>query len=139
MHGLLQSLLLVEANLDDESLSLRAVSKCRIPCETSVIRDGFKAIEILSMARGTAPDLIVLDFHLPGYGGIEILRQLRSKDRTRYCPVVVLSSLATPQELNNCLSEGASSCVQKPVDPFVYCEHISLIDRYWLTVDARSS
>ena len=137
MHGMLHSLLLVEDSSDDEALSLRAIGRCGVPCETVVVRDGCEAINLFSSPEGPVPDLVVLDFHLPGYTGLEVLRQLRKQIRTRFCPVVMLSSLASIREKSDCLSEGASSFVQKPVDPQIYVEHIAMIVRYWLTVDSR--
>lgn len=138
MAGQLYSLLLVEDSLDDEALSLRAISRCGVPCEVLVLRHGGEALSLLLSPEGPVPDLIVLDFHLPGYNGLEILRELRKQERTRHVPIVMLSALDSNQEISECLSEGANSFVQKPMDGKKYVEHVGLIVRYWLTVDKRS-
>jgi len=101
------------------------------------MRHGGEAVEALISANGPVPDLIVLDFHLPGLNGLEILRELRKHDRTRYVPVVMLSSLESDVEVSDCFVEGANSCVKKPDDPQTYVEHVALIVKYWLTVDRR--
>ena len=137
MNSLRRSLVLVENSVDDEELSLRAINNCGVPCEVTVIRHGADAIATLPFPEGKPPDLIVLDFHLPGYNGLEILRALRKEERTRYIPIVMLSGLETDTDIASCLEEGASSCVQKPFDPEIYQEHVALIVRYWLTVDRR--
>jgi len=92
---------------------------------------------MLLSPNGLMPDLVVLDFHLPGSNGIEILRALRKNDRTRHLPIVMLSSLASSTQLADCLAEGANSCVEKPLDPGAYAEHVGLIVRYWLTVHRK--
>ena len=129
-----QSLVLVEDNEDDESLSLRAISASGVQCEVQVIRHGKEAISILVSPNGPNPDLIVLDFHLPGFNALEILRELRKYEKTRHVPVVILSALESDAEVSDCFLEGANSCVQKASDPDVYSERVSMIVRYWLTV-----
>jgi CheY-like chemotaxis protein len=129
--------LLVEDSIDDESLSLRAVSSSGVPCEVIVIRHGSEAVQALALSDAPIPDLIVLDFHLPGVNGLEILRELRKQERTQNVPIVMLSSLESDVEVLGCLSEGANSFVSKPLDPKTYVEHVALIVRYWLTVDRR--
>jgi two-component system response regulator len=131
------SLLLVEDSLDDEALSLRAITSSGVDCEVSVYRHGGDAVKALIAADGPVPNLIVLDFHLPGFNGLEILRELRKQERTRYVPVVMLSSLASDEEVINCFREGANSCVKKPIDPKIYVDHVASIVRYWLTVERQ--
>ena len=128
---------MVEDNVDDEELSLRAISKCGIPCDVKVARHGGEVLYLLLSPAGAVPDLVVLDFHLPGYNGLEILRQLRKNEKTRHLPIVMLSGLGKDQDIIDCLSEGANSFVEKPMDARVYVDHVVLIVRYWLTVDTR--
>jgi DNA-binding response OmpR family regulator len=130
-------MVLVEDNEDDEALSLRAVRKCGVDCDVSVIRHGGEAITRLVSEEGPVPSLIVLDFHLPGYNGLEILRELRKHKRTCQVPIVMLSALESDREVGQCLDEGANSCVKKPIDMDLYIERVGLIVRYWLTVDER--
>jgi CheY-like chemotaxis protein len=137
MNGAQRSLFLVEDSLDDERLSLRAVRKSGVTCSVNVSRHGGEALGLLLSPDGPLPSLIVLDFHLPGSNGLEILRALRSDKRTRHIPVVMLSALESDKEIADCYEEGADSFVQKPADPDVYVEQVALIVRYWLTVDKR--
>lgn len=83
------------------------------------------------------PELVILDYHLPGLSGVEILRELRKNPLTKRLPIVVLSGLGSGRELTECLFEGANSCVQKPMDISRYLDHVGQIVRYWLTVDKR--
>jgi two-component system response regulator len=131
------SLLLVEDSEDDEFLSLRAIKNSGVPCTVQVIRHGDDVLAQLLQEGSRVPNLIVLDFHLPGLNGLEILRQIRANERTRHIPVVMLSGLASNEQLVNCLDQGANSCVIKPVDSVTYVEQVALIIRYWFTVDKR--
>jgi CheY-like chemotaxis protein len=135
MKSIKRSLLLVEDSADDEALSLRAISQCGVPCEVEVVRHGGEALGMLLSPLGPKPDLVVLDFHLPGFNGLEILRQLRKNERTRHVPIVMLSSLQSSQEVSDCLAEGARSFVRKPDKAQAYYDQVGLIIRYWLTVD----
>ena len=137
MNGSVGALFLVEDNFDDETLSLRAIAESGIPCDVEVFRHGGKALGRLAALGALKPKLIILDFHLPGLNGLEILRALRDNETTRHIPVVILSDLGSSGEMADCLEQGAVSCVQKPGDPKVYKDHVALIVRYWLTVDSR--
>lgn len=123
--------------MDDENLTREAISSSGVPCEVHVIRHGGDAVKSLIAENGPVPDLVVLDFHLPGFNGLEILRELRKQERTRYVPIVMLSLLESDRDLSDCLAEGANSCIRKPQDPEVYVEHVALTIRYWLTLDQR--
>jgi CheY-like chemotaxis protein len=137
MKGLRHSLFLIEDSLDDEALSLRAITASGVPCEVQVSRHGGEALDLLLSPGGPTPDLIVLDFHLPGFNGLEILRELRKNEKTKHLPIVMLSGLGSDQDIADCLTEGASSCVEKPIDAQLYASHVGLIVRSWLTVDKR--
>ena len=132
-----QSLVLVEDNMDDEFLSLRGISTSGVQCEVKVIRHGKEAVSLLVSPDGPNPDLIVLDFHLPGYNALEIVRELRKHEKTRHVPVVILSATESEQEVASILTEGANSFVQKASDPTIYAERVSMIVRYWLTVNKQ--
>jgi len=137
MDRVRHALFLVEDSSDDERLAVRAISNCGVPCDIQVSRHGVEAVELLLAPDATIPELIILDFHLPGYNGLEILRKIRANGKTRMIPVVLLSALESYKEIADCLLEGANSCVRKPLDPRIYGEHVAMIVKYWLTVDRR--
>jgi len=125
---------LVEDSSDDEILSLRAIQKCGVPCDVLVVRSGNEAMAKLLSPEDAPPELIVLDFHLPDYNGLEILRSLRKQEKFRYVPIVMLSAQESDGQFCDCLEEGANSCVQKPTDPGEFVADVSLLVKYWLTV-----
>src|SRR5665213_3121044 len=128
-------LFLVEDNPDDEALTLRAIASTGVPCEVTPIRHGGEALAILISDEGPTPDLIVLDFHLPGCNGLGIVIKLRGQRRTRDVPIVMLSALESDREILFCLREGANSCVTKPTNAKDFSEFVSMIVKYWLIVD----
>jgi len=133
-HPQALSLVLVEDNEDDERLSVRAAKKSGIPCRTEVIRHGGEAIYLLLSPNLPIPGLIVLDYHLPGSNGLEILRELRKHDRFQTVPIVMFSSLGNDKNVQECLVEGANSFVQKPVDPTEYSDYLVSMVRYWMVI-----
>jgi PAS domain S-box-containing protein len=70
----------------------------------------------LELARQHAPDLILLDLHLPDMPGWEVLAQLKSDQITRHIPVVVISADATTPQIKRLLSAGARAYLTKPLD-----------------------
>src|SRR5690348_17058800 len=101
-------ILLVEDNPDDEALTLRALKKNNILNEVMVARDGVEALDYL-FGRGAhegrdpsiTPQLVLLDLKLPKVEGLEVLRQIRTDERTKLLPVVILTSSNEQKDLIN--------------------------------------
>jgi two-component system sensor histidine kinase/response regulator len=70
----------------------------------------------LDLARRHAPDLILLDLHLPDMPGWEVLAHLKATAETRDIPTVVLSADATARQIDRLLAAGAHAYLTKPVD-----------------------
>jgi twitching motility two-component system response regulator PilH len=66
----------------------------------------------LRAARGTLPDLIVLDRVLPTISGLDVLKALKKDAITKSIPVIVLAALSEPTK-EKLLNEGAAACVEK--------------------------
>lgn len=135
-------ILLVEDNPDDEVLTLRALRKHNIASEITVARDGVEALDFLLgtgayAERDTSamPSLVLLDLKLPKVDGLEVLRRIRSDERTRLLPVVVFTSSNEEQDVLECNTLGANSYIRKPVDFNQLSEVLRLIGTYWLTLN----
>jgi signal transduction histidine kinase/ActR/RegA family two-component response regulator len=70
----------------------------------------------LDLAREHAPDIVLVDLHLPGMDGEEVLARLRQEPRTATTPVIVLSADATPGRIERLLASGAEAYLTKPLD-----------------------
>jgi two-component system, response regulator len=109
--------------------------------EIVVANDGLEALEYLFGTGRHAgrdprevPALILLDLKLPKLGGIEVLRQVREDERTRYVPVVILTSSSEEEDIVASLENGANSYVRKPVDFGRFVEQVQRLQVYWLLV-----
>jgi two-component system response regulator len=138
----MKPVLLVEDNPDDAALTLRAFRRNHIANEIIVAEDGVEALDYLH-ARGKwtgrdrdeLPLLILLDLKLPRKTGIEVLRELRSDPRTRYVPVVVLTSSDEQRDLVESYGLGANGYVRKPVEFAAFVEATRAIGTYWLLLN----
>jgi DNA-binding response OmpR family regulator len=91
----------------------------RRACETTLSRLGFAVVAAmdgeagLRIARTDIPDLIVLDLLLPGLEGTEVLRALKSDERTRRVPVLVLSNSGRQHDVDHVIELGAAGFLSK--------------------------
>jgi two-component system response regulator len=132
-------ILLVEDNPDDELLTLRALKKNDIANEVVVARDGVEALDYLFATGEYAgrdasvmPQLILLDLKLPRVDGLEVLRRLRSDERTRLLPVVILTSSKELEDMLDSYGSGANSYVRKPVNFEQFVWAVEQLNLYWL-------
>ena len=135
-------ILLVEDNSTDESLTLRAFRKNNILNKVIVVRDGVEALDYL-FARGihTArdakklPTVVVLDLSLPRSSGLDVLRAIRADERTKFLPVVILTSSKDDNSLLSAYGFGANSYVVKPVEFDEFTEALRHLGAYWLSLN----
>ena len=135
-------IVLVEDNANDEELTLRAFRKSNIVNRVVVVRDGAEALDYF-FARGSyanrpaneVAQVVLLDLKLPKIDGLDVLRALRSDDRTRLIPIVVLTSSAEEQDLVRSYGLGANSYVRKPVDFTQFVEAVRQLGLYWLVIN----
>lgn len=135
-------ILLVEDNPDDEALTVRALKKNKIANEVVVTRDGVDALDFL-FCQGAyrnrnpqeKPAVILLDLKLPKVDGLEVLKRLRTDDRTRLYPVVILTSSKEEYDLINGYRLGANSYIRKPVDFNQFVDAVGQLGLYWLVLN----
>jgi two-component system response regulator len=135
-------ILLVEDNRDDEALMLRALKKNSIGNEVVVARDGEEALDFLfgtgaHAGRDTTvlPQFMLLDLNLPQMSGLDVLRSIRTDERTKLLPVVVLTSSKEDEDIIKSYSLGANSYVRKPVDYAQFNEAVKTLGLFWLLLN----
>ena len=140
MHN--KIILLVEDNPDDETLTLRALSKSNIVNKIVVARDGAEALDYLfgtgaHAGRDTSiqPQLILLDLKLPKIDGLEVLKRLRADHRTALLPVTVLTTSNEERDVVTSYQLGVNSYVRKPVDFESFIEAVRQLGLYWLVLN----
>ncbi|HXP66881.1 MAG TPA: response regulator, partial [Steroidobacteraceae bacterium] len=115
-------ILLAEDSDADAELTLRALRKGNLVNKVLRVRDGVEAIEYLFHEGaflnrpGGNPKLVLLDMKMPRLGGLDVLRRLRSDERTRFIPVVVLTSSAEDRDIIESYNLGVNSYLVKPVN-----------------------
>jgi two-component system, response regulator len=126
-------ILVVEDDADDLELTLRAFRKHKLVDRVAVVRDGVEAIEYL--ASKPKPRVVLLDLKLPRLNGIEVLRRMRTDERTRHIPVVVLTSSSDRVDLDECYRSGTNSYVVKPVESAEFEAAVARLSAYWLELN----
>jgi len=137
-----KTILLVEDNPDDVALTLRAFKRSHLMNPITVARDGVEALDFLfarsayaDRASQPLPTLIILDLKLPRLDGLGVLKAIRADERTRFLPVVILTSSKEEQDLISGYALGANSYVRKPVDFAEFIEAAKVLGIYWLMMN----
>lgn len=137
-----KTILLVEDNPDDEILTRMALQENNLLNEIVVAHDGVEALDYL-FGRGRyagrdlndRPQVVLLDLKLPKLDGLDVLRAIRADDRTKFLPVVILTSSNEEQDLLAGYSFGANSYVRKPVDFHQFTDAVKQLGLYWLLLN----
>ncbi|MEM9217733.1 MAG: response regulator [Cyanobacteria bacterium P01_F01_bin.150] len=127
-------ILLVEDNPDDEQLALRALRRGRVTNPIQVARDGEEALNTL-FSSDPLPGVVLLDLKLPKFDGLEVLREIRSNERTQRLPVVILTSSSEQRDIIESYNLGANSYVRKPVDFAQFSEAVAQLGLYWAVLN----
>jgi CheY-like chemotaxis protein len=131
-------IVLAEDRPDDALLTRRAFAKAGFDNELIVVADGEACLAALLPDDGDPdlePALILLDLNLPKVGGLEVLRRIRADDRTRFLPVVMLTTSNERDDIAASYRLGANSFVRKPVSYTAFAEAIQVLGKYWLVIN----
>jgi two-component system, response regulator len=135
-------ILLIEDNIDDERLTLRALRKNNIMNEVVVACDGQEAIDYLFGTGSYAgrdmsimPAVVILDLKLPKLSGLEVLKRIREGEHTKRLPVVVLTASDEEGQIEESYALGANSYIHKPTDPSEFSEMVLQVAMYWLLLN----
>ena len=136
------SILLVEDNEDDIQLTRYAINKHKITNELIVKRDGAEALQYLFENSDPAhelPCLIILDLQLPKVSGLEVLEKIRSHEKTKSIPVVVLSTSDLNSDITKSYQLGGNSYICKPNDIDQFSDAIMRLGSYWTELNLLPS
>jgi CheY-like chemotaxis protein len=138
-------ILLVEDNPDDEELTLMALKDAGVQNVVHVARDGAEALAYLfgseegeSSERQPLPTLILLDLMLPKVNGFEVLEKIRETERTKYIPVVILTSSDADADVARSYQLGVNSYVRKPVEFSEFVNSVRQVGLYWVLLNKAS-
>ncbi|MEU4621887.1 response regulator [Actinoplanes sp. NPDC023801] len=132
-------ILIIDDSPDDVALTLRALKKNNITNAVDIATDGEEALRYLFPPDGQPPvplpALVLLDLNMPKVTGLEVLRSIRADARTRYLPVVILTTSTEERDIVNTYDIGANSFVRKPVAFDEFLDAVRLLGMYWLLVN----
>jgi len=135
-------ILLVEDNQTDAELTIRALKKRNLANSLEWVKDGAEALDYI-YARGKyadrnvnhPPKVILLDLRLPKVDGLEVLQKLKSDERTKAIPVVILTSSKEDRDITESYKLGVNSYINKPVDFDKFSDTVSELGLYWLLLN----
>lgn len=139
-------ILLVEDNKNDAELIMRTLSKINLANNLIHVKDGAEALDFLFAREKYAgreikktPRMILLDIKMPRIDGIEVLRQIREHESTKFIPVVIMTSSKEEQDIVRSYELGVNSFVVKPVDFREFAKAVSELGMYWVLINQPPS
>lgn len=134
-------ILLVEDNRHDAELTMRALKKSRFHNKLHWVQDGVEALDFLrctgiyASREDHRPRLVLLDLKMPRLNGLDVLRELKSDERTRAIPIVVMTSSNQSRDVTESYRLGVNGYVTKPIEFDDLMAAVAKIGTYWLLVN----
>jgi CheY-like chemotaxis protein len=136
-------ILLVEDNMNDAELTIRELKKHNMANNLVHVKNGEEALEFIfanGKYEGTReiqhpPKVILLDIQMPKVNGIEVLQKVKTDERTKAIPVVILTSSKESPDIQKCYKLGANSYIVKPVNFESFAQAIKNLGFYWLLLN----
>ena len=137
----LKHILLVEDNPNDVELTLEGLSEYNLANDVQVVRDGEEALDYLYYRGKFAgrinnnPIVVLLDLKLPKIDGIEVLRQIKSDEKLRLIPVVILTSSNEESDKVKSYKLGVNAYVVKPINFHEFTDAIRELGIFWAIIN----
>jgi CheY-like chemotaxis protein len=138
-------ILLVEDNPLDAELTMRGLQDQNVANSITWVKDGEQALDYV-FRRGAyekrsdgGPRLILLDLKMPRVGGIEVTRAIKSDERTKCIPIVIMTSSKEERDIVDSYNCGANSYIVKPLDFKSLAEVARQAGFYWLAINRSAS
>ena len=135
-------ILLVEDNPTDAELTIRALKKKNLANKLVWVKDGAEALDFLfatgdyaERSKEDLPKLVLLDLRMPKVDGLEVLQKIKSDERTKKIPVVVLTSSKEDEDIVESYKLGVNSYVSKPVEFDEFTKAVSTLGLYWMLLN----
>jgi CheY-like chemotaxis protein len=139
--GELGRILIVEDDPNDVELTLTALGEYNLANEVVVTRDGEEALDYLycrgnfKIRTGENPAVLLLDLKLPKVNGLEVLQQIKSDEKLKMIPVVVLTSSREEKDMVASYKLGVNAYVVKPVDFHEFVNAIKELGMFWAVIN----
>lgn len=131
------NILLVEDSPTDRLITTEALKKSQLNPTVDCVNDGVEALQYLQREApytdATRPDLILLDYNMPRMDGREVLATLKSDERLRSIPIIVLTTSAREEDIEQAYNRHANCFVTKPVHFAQFADAIKSIEQFWFS------
>jgi DNA-binding response OmpR family regulator len=134
-------ILVVEDDPRDVELTLTALDEYKLANEVVVARDGKEALDYLYCREQFAsrpderPAVILLDLKLPKINGLDVLQRIRSDQRLKMIPVVILTSSHEEKDMLAGYELGVNAYVVKPVDFHEFVNAVRELGIFWAVIN----
>ena len=135
-------ILLVEDDPGDQKLIEKSLTSEKIINQLRIVNTGEEALQYLNRSKAgdnetPMPDLILLDLNMPGMGGREFLKLIKSDDRLGTIPVVILTTSDSDQDILESFKLQAAGYIKKPVNLEQFQEVMLNLSEYWFVICKR--
>ena len=141
----IRTILLAEDSLADAEMAIDALREANLANPIVHVEDGVEAMDYL-LRRGAhanreegMPSVLLLDIKMPRMDGLEVLKQIRTDDKLRHLPVVMLSSSREESDLARSWDLGVNAYVVKPVDVDQFFEAVRTLGKFWAVLNEAPS
>ncbi|KRA51152.1 two-component system response regulator [Pseudoxanthomonas sp. Root65] len=141
----IRTILLAEDSLADAEMAIDALREANLANPIVHVEDGVEAMDYL-LRRGAhagreegMPSVLLLDIKMPRMDGLEVLKQIRSDEKLRHLPVVILSSSREESDLARSWDLGVNAYVVKPVDIDQFFQAVKTLGTFWAVINETPS
>src|SRR6266404_667428 len=141
MNAEVKTILLAEDDPNDVELTLRALEEYNLANKVTVAQDGEDALDYLyrrgkfSTRLNGNPIFVLLDLKMPKVNGLEVLRKMKTDERLKTIPVIVLTSSREAPDLAECYEFGVNAYVVKPVDFQDFIKAVKELGVFWAAIN----
>lgn len=137
----IRTILLVEDSAADAEMTIDALRDAKLANPVVHVEDGVEALDYMHSRgafadRGNSiPAVVLLDIKMPRLDGLEVLREIRTHEKFRYTPVVILSSSREETDLARSWDLGVNAYVVKPVNATQFFEAVRTLGQFWAVMN----
>jgi two-component system, response regulator len=137
----IRTILLVEDSAADAEMTIDALREAKLANPVVHVEDGVEALDYLFSRSQFAnrepgmPAVVLLDIKMPRLDGIEVLREIRTNEKTKHIPVVILSSSREESDLARSWDLGVNAYVVKPVNAQQFFDAVRTLGQFWAVMN----
>ncbi len=129
-------ILLVEDNEGDILLTTEALQESKIVNKVTVLKDGKMAIDFFKNItnKEDVPDLVLLDINLPKKNGMEVLHYIKSSEKHKQVPVIMLTTSSSEIDILNSYKNYVNCYITKPIEANDFINAVAKIEDFWINI-----